>query len=207
MFTEYEIDTMMEIRELQEATFELKKYFIRNEAPYLELSDHDFFSLVMMTPMVGIAKADGTISLFEELALNKKARKLSKGGYFMKKDPVVYGMKFVIQKYEDWEDNFFELLSKAMHKSFDMKALETNDPPPVTVTYDEYKREVLKTPYILIRFMSSFFLESDEDIINSKRTIGRSEYKAMQRIGEKLGMDKLRVFQMFLKTYDVKGVQ
>jgi hypothetical protein len=207
MFTEYEIDTMMEIREIQEATFELKKYFIKNEAPYLELSDHDFFSLVMMTPMVGIAKADGTISLFEELALNKKARKLSKGGYFMKKDPVVYGMKFVIKKYEDWEDNFFDLLNKAMHKTFDMKALETNELPPEKVSYEEYKREVLVTPYILIRFMSSFFLENDEDIINSKRTIGRSEYKAMQRIGEKLGMDKLRVFQYFLKTYDVKGVQ
>ncbi len=207
MFTEYEIDTMMEIREIQEATFELKKYFIKNEAPYLELSDHDFFSLVMMTPMVGIAKADGTISLFEELALNKKARKLSKGGYFMKKDPVVYGMKFVIKKYEDWEDNFFELLNKTMHKTFDMKALETNELPPDKVSYEDYKREVLITPYILIRFMSSFFLENDEDIINSKRTIGRSEYKAMQRIGEKLGMDKLRVFQYFMKTYDVKGVQ
>ncbi len=207
MFTEYEIDTMMEIREIQQSTFELKKYFIKSEAPYLELTDHDFFSLVMMAPTIGIAKADGKVTLFEELALNKKARKLSKGGYFMKKDPVVYGMKFMISKYEDWEDNFIELLNKTMHATFDMKALETDDPPPVEVSYEEYKREVLKSPYILIRFIASFFLENDEDIINNKRVLGKSEYRAMQNIGEKLGLHKLRVFQMFCKSFDVKGLQ
>ncbi len=207
MFTEYEIDTMMELREIQQETFELKKYFIKNEAPYLEISDHDFFSLVMMAPTVGIAKADGKVTLFEELALNKKARKLSKGGYFMKKDPVVYAMKFVIQKFEDWEDNFYDLLKHAMHSTFDMKSLESNNPPPLEVTYEEYKREVLKTPYALIRFISSFFLENDEDIINNKRTIGKSEYLAMQHIGAKLGLDKILVFQMFCKTFAVKGLQ
>lgn len=205
MFTEYEIDTMMELPDLQKATFELKKSFIRSEAPYLELSDHDFFSLVMMAPMVGIAKADGTISLFEELSLNKKARKLSRGGYFMKKDPVVYGMKFMIKKFEDWEDQFYDLLNKTMHETFNMKDLEVSDPPIESVSYEEYKREVLITPYILIRFISSFFLENDEDIINSKRTIGRSEYNSMVRIGEKLGLNKLRIFQMFCKTFEVKG--
>ncbi len=207
MFTEYEIDTIMEIREIQQETFELKKYFIKNEAPYLELSDHDFFSLVMMAPTVGIAKADGKVTLFEELALNKKARKLSKGGYFMKKDPVVYGMKFMIKKFEDWEDNFYSLLTKAMHATFDMASLETDEPPPEEVTYEDYKREVLCSPYILIRFMSSFFLESDEDIINNRRTIGKSEYQSIQHIGEKLGLDRVRVFQMFYKTFEVKGLQ
>ena len=207
MFTEYEIDTMMEIREVQQATFELRKYFVKSEAPYLELSDHDFFSLVMMAPSVGIAKADGKVSLFEELALNKKARKLSKGGFFMKKDPVVYGMKFMIDKYEDWEDNFCEVLNKAMHMTFNMKELETKEEIPDEVSYEDYKREVLKSPYILIRFISSFFLQHDEDIINRKRSIIQSEYRAVLKIGEKLGLNKLKVFQMFCKTFDVKGLQ
>lgn len=198
---------MMEIRDVQQATFELKKYFIKSEAPYLELSDHDFFSLIMMAPTIGIAKADGKVTLFEELALNKKARKLSKGGYFMKKDPVVHGMKFMIEKYEDWEDNFCEMLTKAMHLTFDMSLLETTEVPLAEVSYEDYKRQVLKSPYILIRFISSFFLENDEDIINKKRTMGQSEYRAMLKIGEKLGLNKLKVFQMFCKTFDVKGLQ
>ena len=160
-----------------------------------------------MAPTVGTAKADGKVTLFEELALNKKARKLSKGGYFMKKDPVVYGMKFFIQKFEDWEDNFYDLLTKAMHGTFNLSELQTNDPVPEEVTYEDYKKEVLASPYILIRFISSFFLENDEDIINNRRTIGKSEYKSIQHIGEKLGLDKVRVFQMFYKTFDVKGLQ
>ncbi|MGB3465403.1 MAG: hypothetical protein WBA74_09035, partial [Cyclobacteriaceae bacterium] len=89
MFTEYEIETMVERESILSAVNELKIDFLKTEAPYLEISDHDFLSLVMMTPTVGIALANGSVSLFEELALNRKARKLSKGGYFIKKDPVV----------------------------------------------------------------------------------------------------------------------
>lgn len=205
MFTEYEIDTMMEIEDVQNATFELKKKFMKAEAPYLEISDNDFFSMVMMAPTVGIAKADGKLTLFEELALNKKARKLSKGGYFMKKDPVVHAMKFMIKKFDDWQDGFYELLNTTMHLSFDMKALETDETVSEEVSYREYKIEVLKSPYILIRFISSFFLENDEDIFNEKRVIRQSEYRSMLNTGEKLGLKKVKVFQMFCKTFDVRG--
>ncbi|MFT6867370.1 MAG: hypothetical protein ACJA08_002212 [Cyclobacteriaceae bacterium] len=205
MFTEFEIDTMMELPEIQEATFALKKEFIKNEAPYLEIEDHDFFSLIMMTPTVGMAMADGNISLFEELALNKKARKLSKGGYFMKKDPVVYAMKFLIKKFDGYSDKFFAVLKLAMHKSFDMDKLETKDFDDHEVTYEEYKQEVLNSPYILIRFIVSFFLENDEEIISHKRHIGRSEYLQMIKIGEKIGLNRVPVFQMFCKTFDQRA--
>lgn len=205
MFTEYEIESMMEIPAIQEATFELKKDFIRAEAPYLEISDHDFFSLVMMAPTVGMAMADGNISLFEELALNKKARKLSKGGYFMKKDPVVYAMKFLIKKFDNYAEKFFNVLKIAMHSSFDMGSMEKKDFDDKHVTYAEYKNEVLNSPYILIRFIVSFFLENDEEIISSKRNIGKSEYEKMLKIGEKIGLNRLPVFQMFCKTFDQRA--
>lgn len=206
MFTEYEIETMMEIPEIQEATFELKKEFIKSEAPYLEISDHDFYSLVMMTPTLGIALADGTVSLFEELALNKKARKLSKGGYFMKKDPVVYAMKFLLQGYDKWSEKFLGVLRTAIEQSFHYEGLEKEEKfdPDLEVTYAEYKKEVLKTPYILIRFIASFFLENEEDIINSQRNIRKSEYKRMLEIGDELGISMIPVFQMFAKTFVIK---
>jgi len=206
MFTEYEIETMVELPEVLEATQALKRDFCKNEAPYLEISDHDFFSLIMMAPTVGIALADGTVSLFEELALNKKARKLSKGGYFMKKDPVVYAMKFLLKKYDIWSDKFFNVLKVAMHVSFDMERLEKKKfDEEAEVTYPEYKKAVLNTPYILIRFIASFFLENDEEIISTNRHIGRNEYLQMLKIGEQMGLNKLPVFQMFCKTFDQKA--
>lgn len=206
MFTEYEIDTMVELPEVLSATQALKKDFCKTEAPYLEISDHDFFSLIMMTPTLGIALADGSVSLFEELALNKKARKLSKGGYFMKKDPVVYAMKFLLKKYDIWNEKFFSVLITAMHSSFDMHKMETQHfDHDIEVTYEEYKKEVLNTPYILIRFIASFFLENDEEIISTNRHIGRNEYLQLLKIGEQLGLNKLPVFQMFCKTFDQKA--
>lgn len=206
MFTEYEIDTMVEFPEVLKATQELKKDFCKNEAPYLEISDHDFFSLIMMSPTVGMALADGTVSLFEELALNKKARKLSKGGYFMKKDPVVYAMKFLLKKFDIWSDKFFHVLKVAMDASFDMGKLDKSKfNEDMEVTYEAYKKEVLNTPYILIRFIASFFLENDEEIISSKRHIARSEYLQLLKIGEQLDLNKLVVFQMFCKTFDQKA--
>ncbi len=202
MFTEYEIETMIDIPAIREANFELKKKFIKKEAPYLEISDHDFFSMVMMAPSIGIAKSDGKLSLFEELALNKKARKLSKGGYFMKKDPVIYAMKFLMKKFDAWEADFLALLRLCMHESFDMASLELSDfDPGEQIDYNLYKQEVLNTPYILIRFISSFFLESDEDIINENHRIREAEYQQLLRIGELLNLTKVRIFQLFVLTY------
>lgn len=202
MFTEYEAELMIENPKIQEATFELKKDFVKTEAPYLEISDQDFFSLVMMAPTVGIALANGSVSLFEELALNKKARKLSKGGYFLKKDPVVYAMKYLIKNYTVWEDKFFNVIKISMGESFDIESMKTGGGG---VEFDDatYKQAVMQTPYIMIRFMASFFLNEDEDIINS-RSMVLKDYEKLIDIGHKLDLDRIPVYQMFTKTFTVK---
>lgn len=202
MFTEYEIESMIEYPEVKEATMNLKKDFLKTEAPYLEINDEDFFSLIIMAPTIGIAMADGKITLFEEMALNKKARKLSKGGYFMKKDPVVYAMKFLIKNYYNWSDKFMEVLKETIKVTCGINELDLGRPPGEgEVDYNEYRQAVLHSPYLLIRFIASFFLENDEDIINQNHKIGKEEYQRMILIGEKLELDKIPVFQMFCKTF------
>ncbi|WP_422358928.1 hypothetical protein [Reichenbachiella sp.] len=203
MFTEYEIETLIENEVIQKATFELKKEFIKNEAPYLEISDQDFFSLVVMAPTVGVALANGSVSLWEEMALNKKARKLSKGGYFMKKDPVVFGLKYLIKQYDNWEGEFLKIIRLTMEECFDVASLETDFDSSKIVTESEYRDEVLKAPYIFIRFLSSFFLDDDEDII-SPRKISKVDFGRVQSIGEKLGLHKIPLFHYFCSTFIVK---
>lgn len=203
MFTEYEIETLIENEVIQKATFELKKEFIKNEAPYLEISDQDFFSLIVMAPTVGVALANGSVSLWEEMALNKKARKLSKGGYFMKKDPVVFGLKYLIKQYSNWEDEFMNIIRLTMEVSFDVASLEADYDSSKEVSQSEYRDEVLKAPYIFIRFLSSFFLDDDEDII-SPRKISKVDYGQVQAIGEKLGLHKIPLFHYFCSTFIVK---
>ncbi|WP_462249717.1 hypothetical protein [Ekhidna sp.] len=202
MFTEYEIESMIEYPEVKEATKALKKDFLKTEAPYLEINDEDFFSLVIMAPTIGIAMADGKITLFEEMALNKKARKLSKGGYFMKKDPVVYAMKFLIKNYYNWSDKFMDVLKLTIKVTCGLDSLDLGRPPKEgEIDYNEYRRAVLHSPYLLIRFIASFFLENDEDIINQNHKIGKEEFQRLLLIGEKLELDKIPVYQMFCKTF------
>ena len=203
MFTEFEIDTLIDNEEVKSATLALKKDFIKKEAPYLEISDEDFFSLILLTPTVGVDMADGKLSFSEEMALNKKARKLSKGGYFLKKDPVVFALKYLIKTYDEWEERFLDVVKIAMAKSFDMSTVKHDFDPNVEVSYEEYKREILKTPYIFIRFIASFFMEEDEDIINST-TMTQTDHARMVDIGQKLGLADVPLFHYFQKHVNIK---
>lgn len=203
MFTEYEIESFVENDTIMAATQALKKDFIKKEAPYLEISDEDFFSLIMMAPTVGVALANGSVSLFEEMKLNKKARKLSKGGYFLKKDPVVFALKYLIKKYNDWDDQFLSVIRVAMESTFDVKSMEEPYDPNKPITISEYRMELLASPYIFIRFLASFFLEGDDDAFGP-RVINKTDFAQVQSIGGKLGLDKIPLFHHFCNTFEVK---
>jgi hypothetical protein len=201
MFTEYEVELMIENDRVLSATRELKKTFCKEVAPYLQISDQDFLSLLFLTPSVGIALANDDVSLKEELALNKKARKLSKGRYFFKKDPVVVAMQFMIKHYKAWEDRFFTVLKDVMKEFFDAEQMDQPDMPDNEKTY---RMMVLNSPYILVRFMAAFFLDEDDhafSVINIRKT----EFEALQRIGESLGFGDLVIFKGFCRfTFHVK---
>ena len=202
MFTEYEVETILENQEIVEATKQLKRDFLTQAAPYLDISDADFFSLIIMTPNLDLAMADGKITFWEERLLTKKARKLSKGGFFFNNDPVVYAMKYLIKNYDEWIDRFYEVLAKALKATCDRQLFSYTKTKKENheVNYSEYKRKILATPYIMIRFISEFFLESDEDIINNRHKMKESERERLEAIGAKLGLDKVEIFSMFCNT-------
>ncbi|MEP2771962.1 MAG: hypothetical protein ABJH05_07420 [Fulvivirga sp.] len=198
MFSENEIAIMIEIPEVLDAVTELRKDFITNEANFLEISEHDFLSLVMMTPTVGIAKSNGSISLFEELALNKMARKMSKGGFFMKVDPVAHAMKFLIKNFEPWEEKFIEVIKICMRSTFNLEDLKREK-----VDGDSFGIAVMHTPYLFVRCLSSFFLHDDSDIVE-ERQISSVEFDKVKDIGKKLGLSDYPIFKAFCKTFEVK---
>lgn len=203
MFSENEIATMIEIPEVLDAVTASRKDFIQNEANFLELSEHDFLSLIMMTPTVGVALSNGTISLFEELALNKMARKMSKGGFFMKVDPVAHGMKFLIKSYERWELPFFEVIKLCMQKTFDMSGLRKDGANDESFSIIGFSQELMQVPYAFVRFISSFFLHDEAEIVD-ERSISQIEYDKIVDIGNKLELTQYQVFTSFCKTFRVK---
>jgi hypothetical protein len=198
MFSESEIALINESKEVQEIVEKLKKSFLEQEAKYFEISSHDFLSLIMMSPAVGKAMANNNISFGEEMSLQKKARKLSKGGFFLSKDPVADGMKYLIKNFANWEQKFYQ----AIYAIFDVIFTKEE----ILIANNEalsYEQRVMKAPYLMVRFLSSLFLEREEDILSPGK-IRRIEFDKISAIGEKIGFDKLSLFQEFLQRYEIK---
>lgn len=204
MFNENEIACFLDYPEVMDAVLEKKKSFITSEAKFLEISDHDFLSLIMMTPSVGIALANGSVSLFEELALNKLARKMSKGGYFLKIDPVAHAMKFFIKSYDKWEMPFIDVILLCMEKSFNFKELgKVNQVLDPEVHLKSFAQHLMVVPYGFTRFLSAFFINDDNDIAR-ERSISRIEYEKIEDLGRKLEVENIPIYQEFLKTFKIK---
>lgn len=203
MFSENEIATMIEIPAIKDATIEIKKKFIESEANMLDISDHDFLSLIMMTPAVGVALANGSISLFEELALNKMARKMSKGGYFLKVDPVAHAMKFLVKNYEAWKDGFYNVIRISMANTFDMTRLAEMKGNDLEDPVKAFALDLMNVPYIFVRFLSTMILNDESDIVE-ERSISKVEFNEIMNIGKILGMSEIPVFESFSKTFQVK---
>jgi hypothetical protein len=204
MLTANEITIILEDVEVLESVQNLKHDFRKIEAPYLDISDHDFLSLIVMMPSISISLASGDISLLEEMALNKKARTISKGGHYLKKDPVVYAMSFLINSASKWEDRFFQTIRLAMEKSFDKSLIDDTSQDPSKVTNGEFKKKLMNAPYMFIRFLHSFFWDDTHEDLSDKRRISKVEFKKIQEIGEKLDLSKTIIFKKFLDTFDVK---
>lgn len=205
MFTENEVALILNNERVKDQVAVIKKDFVTTEAPYLEISDHDFLSLILLSPMVGIALANGKVGLFEELALNKKARKLSKGGYFMKKDPVVIAMGYLIKHYDTWEVKFIDVIKIIIEEMIDIITIKEINLSQSDHSAENFRREVIKAPYGFIRLLSSFFCADDDELINAEgRNISRVEFDKIKELGEKMGMNAIPIYRHFIATYQVK---
>lgn len=204
MLTELEIEAIIADENLRAEVYELKKRFLMEEAPYMEISDQDFLGLILLAPSLKIALADGSVSFFEEKRLNKKARSYSKGKYWLKKDPVTTAMNFLLKKFDKWEEEFFSVLKNILKITFNKNDLLRNMLETGDVSSQSFKKDILNAPNLFKRMMVSFFVDKDEELIKSKN-ISQLQFETIKDIGTKLEFDNLPLFQRFIKTYNVKA--
>ncbi len=204
MFTENEVSALLNYAGVLEEVASLKQQFIEEEAEFLEIEEHDFLSLMLLTPSIGIALANGSVSLFEEMALNKKARKLSKGGYWMKQDPVVFAMDHLIKGYDKWAPINYKFIKGLMHKTIDVATIE--DKSFAIEEADESNQcvHILKSPFIIIRFITSFFMNDEEEDILTERKISQIEYNRLTEIADHLGLKSLPIYQIYHANLIIK---
>ena len=204
MLTANEISVILEDGDVLKSVQKLKNDFREREAQYLDISDHDFLSLVMMMPSILISLSTGEITFMEEIALNKKARTVSTGDYYLDKDPVVYAMQFLINNATEWESRFLETIKLAMEKSFDKSLIDDEDLDPSNVSEREFKERLMNAPYIFIRFLHSFFWGDTHEDLSDRRKISKVEFEKVKEIGKKLDLSKTIIFRKFLDTFDVR---
>lgn len=204
MFTENEISALIIDSEIEKKTKALKDEFIEKEAPFLEISDHDFLSLILLTPSVGIALANESVSLIEEMALNKKARKYSKGGYFLKQDPVVTSMSYLIKHYDIWADIFYGHLKVLVEILLDKEELMKSTIHRDDSTDEEFCVEIMRAPFILVRFISSFLSNSEDEDLAAERKVVQVEYDRIIEILEKVGLVEIPIVAKHITKLVVK---
>lgn len=203
MLTELEIESIIEDETLRVKVYELKKRFLKEEAPYMEIGDADFLGLIFMMPSLKIALADGKITFFEEISLQKKARAYSKGKFWLKKDPVSSAMTFLIKSYEKWEDEFFEMLKVILNVTFQHNTLIRNMLHTGDVSSQDFKTDLLTSPLLFKRMLTSFFMNNDKELIKSKN-ISKLQFDTIADIGNRLDLNNLPLFKKFISTYSIK---
>ncbi|MCF6351401.1 MAG: hypothetical protein L3J06_00170 [Cyclobacteriaceae bacterium] len=204
MFTENEVAALLNFPGILEEVTKIKQKFIAEEAEFLEIEEHDFLSLILLTPSIGVALSNGSVSLFEEMALNKKARKLSKGGYWMKTDPVVFAMEHLIKGYDKWSPVFYAHIKKLMHATINVDVTIDSNFNIDTASESDKCVQVLKSPFILIRFLTSFFMNDEEEDILAKQKIAQIEYDRITEIAQQLGLTNLPVYQIYHSKLIIK---
>ncbi len=200
MYSETEITIFLESSEVKQLVSGARKEFIALEARCMDISLHDFLALVLITPSLGVALANNNVSLLEELALNRMARRMSKGDYFLKQDPVVHAMGFLIRHFDDWEDRFLNIIRLILNIHLDEEYIKSLEPV-------EHKNELVKlagrSPLFIANFLSCFLLH-DDLLMGSRKSVSKIEYRKIVSLGTRLNINHLPVFTSFLDTFKVK---
>jgi hypothetical protein len=196
MFTEKEVQYFVLDPEVAQKTTLLMGQFKEEVAPFLSLSVHDFLSLILIFPQISLALADGNLSFWEEVKLQRKARKASKGGFFLSKDPVADSVKYIVKSHQKWEDRFCEHIRFVFERFVGSEDLRFLNDPSLT-----YEQKLMKSPYILTRYTSAMFFDRDEDVLNPT-SVKAAELEKIKVIGTKTGLSAYAFFTEFVERFN-----
>lgn len=204
MFTENEVAALVAQPAIQAETARLKQAFCAREAEFLEISDHDFLSLILVSPRVGIALANGSIDFKEEQSLNKMARKFSKGGYMFSKDPVVRAMSLFIKAFAHWEQPFQAHLRLVIDTVLDGSQLTGTGKAGDATSDDQFAIHVLQAPFLYVRMLSTFFVADESEDFVAQRNVLAEELAYMKGLGDALSLSGTPLFEAFLARFSAK---
>ena len=202
MLSENEVEQLISIPEVNEIVRQLYQEMAKEESAIQGIGIHDFFSGMLVSPSIAMARVDGATSLIEELTINKKARRISKGGFFLTQDPVVKLVGIMQNRWDIWESKLLGGLSKVV-AFVTPEITEDASLKRPSDCGNSFFLAILRSSYLLVRLIETFFLPEGEVITNTK-VISKNEFQKMIDIGAQLKLDNVFTFQSFIKTFEVK---
>ena len=203
MLNESELSILLQNQSVREPLDSLRSQFFSVYTEIRPLDEKDFFALTLLAPSIAIALANGSISLFEELSLTKKARMLSRQeDAFRTNDPLLAALKQLTKDFKRWENGFYDAIKTAMYSSLQKNELLWQHLHEEKSVSQNWKNDALNAPYILVKFLVLLFLE--EEKINTTPLLSQIEYQKLLEIGEKLELTKFPIFESFCRVFDVR---
>lgn len=200
MLTKEEIIELTDNALIKKEISTLQKDFSQVDTCFAEIEADDFAAFILLTPSVSIALANREITFFEEMMLNKKARQLSQDAYFIKRDPIVHALQFLVIHFEEWEDRFLGVI-RLMVESL----LEKNQLSKEVMSMQQHldKESLLAlTPPLFTKLLAFLFLDKEEGFY-TPRKVSAFDYKKILEISKKLRINEFTIFQRFYETFSV----
>jgi hypothetical protein len=198
MLTYNELATLLEDGQLEAELAALKRQSSQ-ELPLLqELNVLEFAVLVLLTPAVGIALAQGNISLFEELSLQRKIKRLLQD----RVEDMYKVLKSMLPFFAQYQDTYYQFIGKLIFNTFEKNPLFLEGLQKQLPTHS-LALNLLHAPWILVKLLSFLFLEEDEQL-TAPPTFSAAEFEKIVEIGRKTGISKLPLFEQFCNQITVK---
>ena len=112
-------------------------------------------------------------------------------------------MKYLIKDFDKWEEPFLDAIRLVMSKTFSKAEITTTLKKGEEPTFENFPLELMHVPYILVRYLSSFFLQGETEVADQHK-ISDVEYEKVLELGKRLEIDDLNVFKAFCATFVVK---
>jgi hypothetical protein len=112
-------------------------------------------------------------------------------------------MSHLIKRYDEWADIFYEQIKKFIEIFIDKDSLSQSSTPNKD-SAEKLGIEALKAPFFLIRIITSFLSNAEDEDLAAERKVLKVEYERIIEILEKIDLIELTIVQSHLKRLIIK---
>jgi hypothetical protein len=113
-------------------------------------------------------------------------------------------MGYLIKHYDVWSEIFYAHIKHFVELMLNKDELMKSNIASADITDEQYCVELLKAPFVLVRFISSFLSIADDEDLSVERKIAKNEHERIIEILEKVDLINIPLVKRHLIKLVVK---